>query len=171
MLCFCEKDFTVSSDIQVTEAEECMFLDKDLWKNGRVYFKCGMYDSTDKARLLPIVDKGQELVCYGYQDNEANRELRMLKEITRTKEALQFADIFPDIRRVVICGCNELAYFFARYLEGRQIPVFVTGKYWDFMGYTQAENIVCDKSTMVVYAEDFFQRIIRDQMFFKSVSP
>lgn len=171
MLRFCEKDFTVSSDIQVTEAEECMFLDKDLWKNGRVYFKCGMYDSTDKVRLLPIVDKGQELVCYGYQDNEANRELRMLKELAITKGALQFEDIFPDIRRVVIYGCNELAYFFARYLEGRQIPVLVTGKYWDFMGYIQAENIVCDKRTMVVYAEEFFQSTVLEQTVFKSVSP
>lgn len=171
MLRFCEKDFTASNDIQVIEVEKCVFLDKDLWKNGREHFKCGMFDGSDKVRLLPIVDKRRELVCYGYQDNEANRELRMLKELTRIKEALQFEDIFPDIRRVVIYGCNELAYFFAKYLEDRQIPVLAAGKYWDLMGYTQAENIVCDECTMVVYAEEFFQRISMDQMFLKSVSP
>lgn len=171
MLRFCEKDFTASNVIQITEVEKSIFLDKDLWRNGREHFKCGMFDNIDKVRLLPIVDKRREFVCYGYQDNEANRELRMLRELVGTKEALQFEDIYPDIQRVVIYGCNELAYFFAKYLEDRKIPVLAAGKYWDFMGYAQAENIVCDEFTMVVYAEDFFQRTNMDQMFFKSVSP
>lgn len=116
-----------------------------------------------------MVDEGQQVICYAYQEGEANRELRMLKELADNREALQFHDVFPEIRDVVVCGCNELAYCFVKYLERQQIPVTVTGKYWDFFGYEECRKIDLDGSNkMIVYAEgsipqtgNLYQTVIR----------
>lgn len=120
-----------------------------------------------------MVNEEQQVICYVYQDGEANRELRMLKELGDNREALQFHDIFPEIRDVVVCGCNELAYYFVKYLEGQQIPVVVTGKYWDFFGYKAEAGVAMDDAhKLIVYAEeiisataDLYQTVI------KSASP
>ena len=77
------------------------------------------------------------------QDDEANRELRMLRELRENKSALQFTDIFPQYEEVLICGCNELAVAFADYLMELGIEVSVFGEYWDRHGYEScaSENI------------------------------
>lgn len=116
-----------------------------------------------------MVNESLEVICYAYQDGEANRELRMLKELLDSREALQFHDIFPEVQNVVVCGCNELAYSFVKYLESQQISVSVTGKYWDLFGYEECGNIDLDGThKMVVYAEgtapqtgNLYQTVIR----------
>lgn len=170
MLRFCGKGITKSDGTQTVIAEECVAFNQSLWKKGREYFRCGICDDVDIIRLLPVVNEKQELVCYAYQDDEANRELRMLKELGKAKEAMQFEDVFPGIRNVVIYGCNEMSYFFVKYLEDRKIAVSVIGRYWDYMGYTETKNDVCEEGTLIVCAEDIFQCMDLDQMTCRSVS-
>lgn len=74
------------------------------------------------------------MVAYAYQDNEANRELRMLRELQSTEGALQFQDIFPEYEEVDIYGCNELAVCFAEYLEKIKVKVSVIGEHWGYFG-------------------------------------
>ena len=73
--------------------------------------------------------------AYNLQDNEANRELRMLRELRENKSALQFTDVFPQYSEVLLWGCNELAVSFAEYLTELGLPISVVGKYWEKCGY------------------------------------
>lgn len=171
MLRFFRKDFVKADGIQVIIAEERIELNQNVWQNARDYFKCGVCDNADVVRILPIVNAKQEIVCYGYQDNEANRELRMLKELERTKEAVQFEEFYPDVHRVIVYGFNELAYYFVKYLEKRRITVSVMGCYWNDLGYTEVRNDTQDMNTLIVYAEDMFQHVEIEQMFIRSASP
>ena len=59
----------------------------------------------------------------------------MLRELDRNEEAVSFRDVFPEIQNVIVCGCNELAYYFVQYLEKQQVNVSVLGKYWNLFGY------------------------------------
>lgn len=171
MLRFCRKDFISTEGVQMIMAEDGIGFNQDMWQGARQYFKCGVCDDADVIRLLPVMDEKQEIVCYAYQDDEANRELRMLKELARMKDALQFEDVFPDIHKVIVYGCNELAYYFVKYLENRPIAVSVMGSYWEYMGYTEARNAVQDADTFIVYAEDVFPCAALDQMVIRSASP
>lgn len=131
----------------------------DIWDKGKAYFRRNITVDAAEVSLLPVVNENREAVCYAYQDSEANRELRMLKELKKSGEALQFQDVFPEIRHVVVCGCNELAYYFVQYLERQEISVTVAGRYWDFFGYESTINVdVEDTHELVIYAEDLIPR-------------
>ena len=120
-------------------------------------------------QLLPVVNGRHETICYAYQDREANRELRMLRELDGNEKGICFQDIFPEIQNVIVCGCNELAYYFVLYLQKQKINVSVSGKYWNFFGYEN--NTSCGlggKGTMVINAEEIslqtdslYQTVIR----------
>lgn len=112
---------------------ECILFGKNIWNDVKECFK---HNFRDDAMLVPIESENHEVLCFAYQDNEANRELRMLKELRNNKNSLHFADIFPEYKEVVIYGCNELAVSFAEYLGEQGIAVAVIGKYWDSFGYT-----------------------------------
>lgn len=43
--------------------------------------------------MIPVVDKERNLLCFAYQDEEANRELRMLDELFNHKNALSFEGV------------------------------------------------------------------------------
>lgn len=168
MLRFCSKKFRKPDGLDVVIAEKPVCFDKDLWRNSRMYYKNYLYDDITVMRLLPIIDKNGNLVCYGWQDSEANRELRMLKEIRQNRDAMQFKDVFKEVKEVVVCGCNELAYSLVKYLETQQIKVSVEGIYWDLLGYECATvDEIYSSDTIIIYAEghfpnaEWYQRIVR----------
>ena len=107
MLRFCGKGFKKPEGVETVIAEEHVCFDKDLWQNSRRYFRDYFCDDITVMRLLPVMDRNGEILCYGWQDGEANRELRMLRELGQNSNALQFGDVFPGIRQVVVHGFNE----------------------------------------------------------------
>lgn len=169
MIRFYNAQLALRDNMDAVIADEHILRGNDIWENAKEYFKRNLTIDVAKIQLLPVVNKSQEVICFAYQDSEANREIRMLKELEDSGNTLQFHDIFPEIRDVVVCGCNELAYYFVRYLEKQQISVAVTGKYWDFFGYEACGNIDLDGNhKMVVYAEgvipqtgNLYQTVIR----------
>lgn len=174
MLRFCGKNLVEQNELlKVDIAEEHLVFDKNIWESGRQYYKRNGYHDVTRTQLVPIWNTHGELLCYGWQDNEANRELRMIKELRRNEFWLQFGDIYPKIKEVMVWGCNELAFYFVRYLKKLGFPVLVYGKYWEYLGYKSVSDMdVDDEEKMIVYAEsilpsrsDLFQRMLR------SVSP
>lgn len=168
MLRFCGKKFKKPAGLDIVIAKDTICFDKDLWRNSRMYYKNFFLDDATVMRLLPIVDGNGNLVCYGWQDSEANRELRMIRELGQNRELLQFHKIFKEVKEVVVCGCNELAYSLVKYLETQRIKVSVEGKYWDFFGYESVTvDEICSGDTMIIYAEgrfqnaEWYQRIVR----------
>ena len=171
MLRFCGKGFKKPEGVETVIAEEHVCFDKDLWQNSRRYFRDYFCDDITVMRLLPVMDRNGEILCYGWQDGEANRELRMLRELGQNSNALQFGDVFPGIRQVVVHGFNELAYYFVKYLETQKVESLVSGNYWDLMGYQcgLASETDCD-DTMVIYAESFYQNTEWYQRIVRSAS-
>lgn len=112
-------------------SENKLMLDKDIWQKCRDILKQDDQEQDGIIHMIPINDSDGKLAAYGYQDNEANRELRMLRELRDNEKALQFRDVFPQYEEVVIYGCNELAVMFAEYLDEIGIKVSVAGEYWD----------------------------------------
>lgn len=170
MLRFCGKHLVeVSDNLNVVVEKRHFMLDERIWQEQNAYFKNNGYYGNETVRMIPIVDMRGEIICYGWQDVEANRELRMLKELEENSKYLQFKDVYPDIRKVIVCGCNELAYYFVRYLHKLKIPVSVKGRYWEQLAAEIVEdNGLDDCNTMIIYAErifenekNLFQRVIR----------
>lgn len=89
MLRFCEKEFVNLGDMETAIAEERVRMDKDIWQNCRQYFRKQFSDDAAVRGLMPITDGNGEILCYGWQDGEANRELRMIKELAQDSKALQ----------------------------------------------------------------------------------
>lgn len=145
---------------------ECLILNRDIWKTARLFF--AFYRGRfEEYPLLPVVDTNQKLLCFAYEDHDADRELRMIWELQEDPDALQFKDLYPECQCVKIYGFNELAYFFAKYLEIQGIPTQVEGSMWkDFFSSDQEEFI--DHSYMNIYAEgvlakpvDWMQNLLR----------
>lgn len=158
MLRFCGRRFVKPEGMKIDMVEEIVCLDRNIWQDSRRYFRDHICDNATVMPLLPIMDANGEVLCYGWQDGEANRELRMLEELVQGKEVLHFKNVFPETKDVIVHGCNELAYYFVRYLESQQIKVSVFGKYWDFLGYKSvAIDETGSRETMIIYAEGLFQ--------------
>lgn len=115
---FKNRDLNRDEGITFVMAEQSLTFGEEMWKAGRDYFKRNLSSELTKLPIIPILDDCGETVCYGWQDNEANREFRMLKELEKNQGTKQFGDIYPDIREIVACGCNELAYFLSNTLNG-----------------------------------------------------
>lgn len=63
--------------------KDYVILDKNIWKNGRKYFRlCG--------GLLPVLNQEHQLICFAWNEKEANRELRMLDELIECDGAADF---------------------------------------------------------------------------------
>ena len=144
------------TDIDKAILKERLVLNKDIWKNGRLLFAFHN-KGFEEYTLFPVVDKKQNLVCFAYEDTDANRELRLLWELEEKSNTLQFADIYPEYQCVKIHGFNELAYFFARYLEKQGISVLVEGSMWEGFFQTNQE-MVLDYKCMDIYAEGIFPK-------------
>ncbi|MDE7282482.1 MAG: hypothetical protein K2N85_02675, partial [Lachnospiraceae bacterium] len=152
MLRFYHSKLEKNNDVAIND--NSLIIDSSLWQNCRNIIQTYEQKQNYLICLFPIRNVSGELIAYGYQDNEANRERRMLKELAETEHALQFTDIFPEYKEVIIWGCNELAFFFAEYLKRLGIVVSVIGQYWDYYGYESCDlqNLMGNNS-LIVYAE------------------
>lgn len=128
-----------------------LVMDENIWSNGRLLFK--KYAIQDKKLIyVPVVDKLNQLICFAWQDREANRELRMLDELVECGGMLSFKEVYSDYDCVTIYGCNELAYYFAKYLKGCGIIVNVIGDWWENF-FIQKWEAVPDDRNYLVYSE------------------
>lgn len=136
--------------VQEAVRREYLVWDKEIWKNAREY--CKRHPGSGTEYLIPILDKNKQLYCFAYEDLDANREIRMLRELTELPDILQFTDIYPEYKCVKIHEFNELAYFFSEYLERLGIAVEVIGTMWcDFFDGHKCN--VQDYECFTVYAE------------------
>lgn len=133
--------------------EKALTINHNIWNECKDLLKeCDKYRDP-VIRLIPIKNEANELIAYGFQDSEANRELRMLKELEDNPHVLQFTDIFPEYKEVVLYGCNELSVAFAHYLEALGITVLVRGEFWDYFGYQSDSGVNCRRGGLVLFAE------------------
>ena len=148
--------YSISIDAAI--CREYVILDNDIWDNVREIFKTRSRNFRNLT-LLPVLDKDMQLICFAYQDEDANREMRMLRELGETKGVLQFADVFPEYKCVKIHEFNELAFFFAEYLKDQRIVVQVDGVLWqDF--FSNEECQVPEYECMHIYAEGTWEKTI-----------
>lgn len=136
--------------------KEYVILDHDIWRNAREIFKKRSRDSR-KSFLLPVLSKDYELICFAYQDEEANRELRMLRELKEKRDVLQFSNVFPQYQCVKIHEFNELAFFFAEYLREQKIKVNVDGFMWQDL-ISDEEYLVPEYECLHIYAEGTWEK-------------
>lgn len=120
------RSFSLASDINSAIQKEYLILNHDIWEKARDYF-AGVNKKNVKNYIVPVVNEEFQVICFAYEDDDANREIRMLRELSEHREALQFADVYPEYKCVRIYGFNELSYFFAKYLKSQKIPVQVQG--------------------------------------------
>lgn len=149
-----------------------VLLDENIWTNGRRYFS-NCYNNDDDSLILPVLNNEHTLVCFAWQDKEANREIRMLDELMICEQALDFKEIYPNRNCVRIHGCNELAFYFANYLRKLGgIKVYVDGMYWkvfnEWKDSLWCEEKEVDEDIFVIYSEGF--SFVEEEMLNRSVS-
>ena len=118
-----------NDDLEESIQKDYVILDEAVWENSRKYFSAHETFFGEKV-CLPVLNKEGQLICFAYQDEEADRELRMLGELEKCEGALTFRDLNPEYEGVTIHGFNEAAYYMAEYLMGLEIPVRVEGDLW-----------------------------------------
>ena len=144
MLRFCE----YNSANGYKKGDDTILFNKDIWEQGKRFFAVHRNEKS-----VPVIDAAGNVVCFAWQDEVANQELRMLNEIMEEHGALQFEELYSKYSGVMIQGCNELAAQLCEYLRKRKIAVILTGKYWD---YLEIDTEIIDKSyhnLLVIYAE------------------
>ncbi|MCI8966385.1 MAG: hypothetical protein HFH75_02195 [Lachnospiraceae bacterium] len=129
-------------------------MDKTIWQKGKEYF----IRNNLVNDLVPVLDQKFRLICYAYQDNEANREIRMLKELKRMKGVIGFKDLHPECERVIIHGCNELAYYMAEFLRDEGIAVNVDGKFWNVFEEDKSLDEIPEYENFEIWAEGVHQK-------------
>lgn len=139
-----------SSTILEAIRTDYLIWDSNIWRNARTYFRRHQEYGTEY--LIPILDKDYHLFCFAYEDLNADREIRMLRELTELPDALQFTDIYPKYKCVRIYEFNELAYLFANYLEKLGVLVEVSGEMWQGF-FNGKEGIVHDHERFEIFAE------------------
>lgn len=142
-------------DISEAISRKYVTLDDNIWQNIRHIF---IESNTNGYNLIPVVDKEGQLISFAYEDVEANREIRMLRELMEMPEALAFPDIYPEYQCVRIYEFNELAFFFAEYLKSHGIPVQVYGILWKYMGEKFESRDFLEYQYMSIYAEGIVQK-------------
>lgn len=172
MLRFLNTEFVNSNKMMINN--QSLLMDNTIWENYRLMLAKDRQYKENIFQFTPIKTMENKVVAYGFQDNEANRELRMLKELRQNENALQFTDIFPEYKEVTVCGCNELAVSFVEYLKKLGIAVSVIGNYWNYLGYqnNRIENLGEGGDKLLIYAEGipFSDNSIAEKMK-RSVSP
>ena len=146
----------ISGSIQTAQ----IVLDENIWSKSRKYF--AEYEKLgDEIVMLPVVDENHQLLCFAYQDEDANREIRQLRELLECENALTFHDIFPQYDLVTIWECNELAYYFAEYLRKIHMNVEVKGHFWEKLNYCQGvEYESLDYRNLNIYAEGTWEKCV-----------
>ena len=145
-----------NDDIYESIHEESVILDEGVWENGRCFF-ARHKTIFGEAVQLPVLDREGQLICFAWQDEEADRELRMLRELEECREALTFCDLNPGYTGVTIYGFNEIAYRLAGYLTGLGIDVNVEGELWKEFGTWENHEIMAHKN-YTIWAEGVWQK-------------
>ena len=147
--------YAVSVDAAILK--EYVILDQDVWRNAREIFKKRGRNNR-KTIPLPVLDKDYNLICFAYQDMDANREIRMLRELKEAAgRVLRFSDVFPEYKCVKIFGFNELAYFFADYLKEQNIPVHLDNVMWQAF-FSNEECQYPEYECLNIYAEGTWEK-------------
>lgn len=132
--------------------EDFVILNKDFWKHAREFF-VNYERSIGEYALLPVVDEKKQLISFAYEDGDANRELRMLKELEELSGGITFAEVYPQYDCVKICGFNELSLRFAEYLRKQNICVETDGELWERFIFGGGKAEAPDYKRLVLYAE------------------
>ncbi len=170
MLRFWNGDFYKDEKCRLNETP--LVLNERIWEKCKSVFKKHVWRQDGMIDLLPLKDEEGLLLACGFQDSEANRELRMLKELRGNKDALQFTDVFPEYKEVVICGCCELAVSFAEYLRECKVRVSVMGKYWEWFGYKSNYEVRTEpENRLLIYTEGISDYGDLRELVKRSVSP
>lgn len=143
-------------DIQKAIQMDYLMIGKDMWEMGRKYYDAHQ-NKFGRMELLPVLNRENQIICFAYQDDEANRELRMLRELEAEDGLLQFEDVFPEYTCVRIYECNELAYYFVRYLKRRGIGIHVQGELWKEFDIDDADENL-EYATLNIYAEGVWEK-------------
>ncbi len=144
-------DSLLGKDLKKAIKRDYVILDKNIWENGRNYFKNTKKDFGG-IDLLPVLNKEHYLISFAWQDDEANRELRMLDELMMCGNALDFKDVYPEYDCVTVYGFNELACFLIKYLKSQEVAVNVCGAMWKEYGiWEKTEKLAFRELT--IYAE------------------
>ena len=155
----------LDGDKRVWIEKDYVILDENIWENGRKFFRIC------PNGLLPVLDKNCQLLCFAWNDEEANREIRMLDELIERKNAAGFREVYPETDSVTVYGCNELAYFFVQYLNKINMSVSVNGELWNKIGiFENAGEGILEHRNFSVFAEGCSE-IQEKAEFRKSVSP
>ncbi len=140
-----------SISLEAAIIRDTLVLDESIWMNAKSCF-CPTNHILTPPYLLPVVDREGNLVSFAYEDDDANRELRQLRELQENPGAVQFADMYPDCECVIIYGFNELAYFFAHYIKAQGIAVQVQDILWE--GFFESDEVqIPEYRCMKIYAE------------------
>lgn len=75
----------------VTMLSERFIFDKNLWRKVRECFRRNVSNDALDFQLISIENEQHEVICQAWQDNEANRELRMLKELEENRNPSESA--------------------------------------------------------------------------------
>ena len=145
-----------SGDIYEGIQKEYVTLDETVWEKGRQYF-AGHKTVFGEAVQLPVLSREGQLLCFAYQDEEANRELRMLRELEECEGALTFFDVNPEYIGVTIHGFNELAYYMDKYLMGLGLAVNVEGELWKEFGIRESHAVMAHEN-YEIWAEGVWQK-------------
>ncbi len=145
-----------NSDLDMAIDKEMLVLNEDVWSNARKMFK-NHRSYLDKYPLLPVVNDAGQLISFAYEEGDANRELRQLRELMEESGAVQFRDIYSEYDCVIIYGFNELAYFFVCYLKAQGIPVRVEGAMWEGLLESDATPFM-EHRCMKIYAEGTWEK-------------
>ena len=133
-----------------------LILDESVWENGRKYFAINPY------MLIPVLNKEHQLICFAWNDTGADRELRMLEELMASDDAVGFREVHSKAGCVIVYGCNELAYFFVKYLEKMEVPLNVVGELWETFGFWKKADAL-DYTNLAVYAEGYNGDLYEEQ--------
>lgn len=98
MLRFCEKETVSRQDYESALTREPLCFDSHIWEGRTERFKYHRHDDVNSF-VIPVIDEHGEIICLAYQDNEANRELRMLKELRKNETARNLRMCFPNIKK------------------------------------------------------------------------
>lgn len=134
----------------IAHSKEQVLLDANIWSRIREYI------SRDTSpRKISVVNRKGNMMGFAYQDDDANRELRMLRELLEKSNLLGFKDLYPEYDGVTIYGCNELAWEFANYLMKQNVIVNVKGELWNEIGFV--DNGCMADHSYIIYAEGTWQ--------------
>lgn len=130
-----------------------LILDKTIWQKGREYFA-----KYKEVVSFPVLNSTGKIICYAWQDQEAKREIRMLRELEEQGDAIEFHDLYPNYTEVTIHGCNELAWYMRKYLMKRGITVNVDGKFWKELGIMESKSEVPEYQNYEIWSEGIHQK-------------